>query len=206
MPTPSPRRGSSPLTLRKCTRDGSCRSCCSWCLDHLCPCTCVTILQHPQGPNSPGSPREPPSPPCPGLPLLLRPAAPWIPSPGSHRVGAPGSCGCCTQWGYLGTGLQPIQPCFPPKGPSASRCQSPGCCLSGNQKGVTFPTRSSFSPFSLSVSLLVSFSFPSLLSSVSFQQASLFLSHHVPFLLCLLVLSKARSVNFLLTISSMSND
>ena len=160
----------------------------------------------PTGPQLPGAPREPPTHPCPGLSPLLRPAARWIPSPGSCRVGAAGSCGCCTQWGYLGAGLQPIQPLFPPKGPGASSCPSPGCCLSGNQKGVAFPTLSSFSPFSLSVSLLVSFSFPSLLSSISFQQASLFLSHHIPFLLCLLVLSKARSVNSLLTNHSTSND
>ena len=121
MLTPTACLSSSPLTLRKCTRNGSCCSHCSWCLDHLCPRTCVTILRHPRGPSSPGAPREPPSHPCPGLSPVPRTAARWIPSPGSRRVGAAGSCGCCTQWGYLGAGLQPIQPLFPLKG----RCLVP---------------------------------------------------------------------------------
>ena len=121
MLTPTSCLSSSPLTLRKCTRNGSCCSHCSWCLDHLCPRTCVTILRHPRGPSSPGAPREPPSHPCPGLSPVPRTAARWIPSPGSRRVGAAGSCGCCTQWGYLGAGLQPIQPLFPLKG----RCLVP---------------------------------------------------------------------------------
>ena len=177
----------SPLTLRKCARDGSCHSHCSWRLDHLClralPSPSVTILQDPSGPSSrrdslrasvPSKPRS----------VTSAQRAPCCPPLAAAMV-CRGSPGCLAAalggaQGYLGKGPCPIQPRFPPRGPGTCCCHLPGCCFSGNWERGTFLTLSSFSSFSLSVYLFVSCSssLTSLLSSISIHQTSFFLSHH----------------------------
>lgn len=189
----------SPLTLRKCARDGSCRSHCSWRPDHLClralPSPSVTILQDRSGPSSyRDSLRASMS-----RSLTSAQHAPCCPPPAAAMV-CRGSPGCVAAalggaQGYLGTGPCPIQPRFPPKGPVTWCSHLPGCCFSGNWKRGNFLTLSSFSSISLSVYLFVScsYSVTSLLSSISIHQTSFFLSHHPLFLLCLPLFSKAWS-------------